>query len=814
MTNFFIQVPPESNKFSLNHLCKKAELESFTMSVTALFRGKWGHKSQETTEKKPAAVVPPSHEEDDDEDDSRAGFSREPIRRNSRFYRSMRKKRLVSSEQSENSNRLGPDYSPSHRKGDTSPNAPLPHKSPLLPGARRIQPLSTLHHSTTVLPSNGEASSRHALHNKDAVDRRKGGVGGGSVNVSTASNSQHRDFTADMITYRTHNIDSRDIKNLSEQTAAACTVKEVRGINMSRQQPSSDGPDQENANLRLLSNGQSSQTICHSLKIVKNIAFLYQEYRDTSKQQEIEQRRQQENLSPEVRAGGTVLEESDVMSPPALQLQLRNSSRSLSLWQNLEAVQASGQLTQLPHKEIIMQEAMFELVTSEASYYKSLEILETHFLRNPVLINTLSQSDMHFLFSNIEEVMKASERFLMDLEHRIEKSILISDVCDIVYCHAVEHFSVFIKYVINQVYQEKNYRRILEGNQAFREAMAALEKHPRVRGLSFTSFLILPFQRITRLKLLVQNILKKAEENSEREANAIKAHQQLEQIVKECNEGVRKMSRTEELISIEKTLEFKSKSVPIISHSRWLLKKGEVQLMAGPKSTRTMRSRKLYQPLYLFLFNNLLLVTKPSSSGDRFQVLDSCTRAMLRTEDLEDQGQMLANVFNLKLLENQEERQVSYMLKTASMSDKLRWMCALTPNRRTRFMSTSAHQADTPQVQCIQSYSSQESDELSIEMADVLNLLERTDDGWMMGERLHDGERGWFPSRVVEEIQSKEVRAQNLREALRIQQAQEGGGGPQTGTRVGLRAGRRTPKVSSFSSPWIDQMGESSEVKQ
>lgn len=40
---------------------------------------------------------------------------------------------------------------------------------------------------------------------------------------------------------------------------------------------------------------------------------------------------------------------------------------------------------------------------------------------------------------------------------------------------------------------------------------------------------------------------------------------------------------------------------------------------------------------------------------------------MLRTEDLEDQGQLLANVFNLKLLENQEERPVSYMLKTASM---------------------------------------------------------------------------------------------------------------------------------------------------
>ncbi|KAA8594373.1 hypothetical protein FQN60_005207 [Etheostoma spectabile] len=431
------------------------------MSVTALFRGKWGHKSQETPEKHPAALVQPSHEDEDDEDDSSVGFNRDPIRRNSRFYRSMRKKRLVSSEQSEYSPKTGLDPSPSNRAGLLSPNTPLPPKSPFLPGARRPQPSPQLHHSKTVLPSNGEASSRHALYNSDAVDKRRGVGGGRSMDISAASNSKLQDFAADMTTYRTHNIHSGDIKKLSEQTAAVCTVKEVSGKTMSSQRSSSNGADQDNANLRSLSNGARSQTICNSLSIVKNIAFLYQEYRDTSKQQEIEQRRQRENLCPRV-TPETVVAGSGVTSPPVLQLQLRNSSRSLSLWQNLEAVQASGLLMQLPQKEIIMQEATFELITSEASYYKSLEILETHFLRDPVLINTLSQSDVHFLFSNIEEVMKASERFLMDLEHRIEKSILIPDVCDIVYHHAVEHFSVFIKYVINQVYQEKNYRRILE----------------------------------------------------------------------------------------------------------------------------------------------------------------------------------------------------------------------------------------------------------------------------------------------------------------------------------------------------------------
>lgn len=71
------------------------------MSVTALFRGKRGQKSQESQEKNPVAVFQPNHEDDEEEEDTTVGFSREPIRRNSRFYRSMRKKRLVASEQSE-----------------------------------------------------------------------------------------------------------------------------------------------------------------------------------------------------------------------------------------------------------------------------------------------------------------------------------------------------------------------------------------------------------------------------------------------------------------------------------------------------------------------------------------------------------------------------------------------------------------------------------------------------------------------------------------------------------------------------------------
>ncbi|XP_067221424.1 ephexin-1 [Chanodichthys erythropterus] len=717
------------------------------MAMTALFRMKWGHKPQ-VVQTKIQTPVPHLLSEDDDDDEEKLS-SGPPIRRNSRFYRSMRKKKLSSSSEQQES----PSSSPKPAVDPASYNRLSPSAANRPPPSPRMQ--TPPFRSGISLPSNGSTVL--------------GGVRSRSP-LATPGDWPRR----------------QDMEELSERTTSACTMQD-KDIHATA--------DPDNITLRLVRNGDSPQKMavensCRNLNIVKSVDVLYQEYRDTSKQQEIEQRRQRDGLPT---AG------SGVTAAPALQLQLRNSMHSLSLWQNLDAVKSSGHLDTLEPKEIILQEAMFELVTSEASYYKSLELLETHFLRNPLLVNTLSQSDMHFLFSNIEDIMKASERFLMDLEHRIEESILISDVCDIVYFHAVNHFQVFISYVINQAYQEKNYRRILQENALFREKMSILENQPKVKGLSFTSFLILPFQRITRLKLLVQNILKKVEENSEREKTAILAHQELERIVKECNEGVRKMSRTEELISIEKTLEFKSKSVPVISHSRWLLKKGEVQQMSGPKSTRTMRSRKLYHPIYLFLFNNLLLITKRSSSGEKYQVLDSCSRSMLRTEDLEDQGQMLASVFVLKLLENQEDREVSYMLKTESISDKLRWIYALTPNRRTRFLSTSAHQPDSPQVQCIQSYSSQEPDELSVEMADVLHILECTDDGWMFGERLHDGERGWFPIRVVERIMNAEIRAQNLKECQRIQQAQEGAQGARAASR-----GRRPAKSPQYTPTWTD----------
>ncbi|NWU72735.1 NGEF protein, partial [Pterocles burchelli] len=507
------------------------------------------------------------------------------------------------------------------------------------------------------------------------------------------------------------------------------------------------------------------------------LGLLYQEYRDKSTRQEIETRRLQDSQtdpeesspSEETPSEAEPTSTTESKAPPQISL-LRNSNSRFNLWQDLPEIQSSGVLSILQPDEIKLQEAMFELFTSEASYYKSLKLLVSHFMENERLKKILHPSEAHILFSNVLDVMAVSERFLLDLEQRVEENIVISDVCDIVYQHAVNHFSVYITYVSNQTYQERAYKQLLQDKPAFREVISQLELDPKCKGLSFSSFLILPFQRITRLKLLVQVefCTSFSPEGQWRQIFLLSSFQ----VVKACNEGVRKMSRTEQMISIQKKLEFKIKSVPIISHSRWLLKQGELQQMNGPKTSRTLRTKKLFREIYLFLFNDLLVICR-QIPGDKYQVFDSAPRGLLRVEELEDQGQSLANVFILRLLENADDREASYMLKASSQSEMKRWMISLAPNRRTKFVSFTSRLVDCPQIQCVHPYVAQQPDELSLELADVLNILDKTDDGWIFGERLHDQERGWFPSSMGEEILNPKIRAQNLKECFRVHKSDD-----------------------------------------
>uniref|UniRef100_A0AAZ3QDY2 Rho guanine nucleotide exchange factor 15 n=1 Tax=Oncorhynchus tshawytscha TaxID=74940 RepID=A0AAZ3QDY2_ONCTS len=445
-----------------------------------------------------------------------------------------------------------------------------------------------------------------------------------------------------------------------------------------------------------------------------------------------------------------------------------------TLWQDIPGVRDSGVLETLSPEQCKYQESMFEVLTSEASYLRSLRVLTEHFLDSRDLDEALIIRDRKTLFSNVLRVREVSERFLKDLEDRMDEGLVFSDICDIIHYHAQHNFPAYIDYVRNQIYQEKTYTSLMKTNVAFATVITRLQESPQCQRLPFMSFLLLPFQRITRIKMLIENILKRTKEGTTEEQTASKALDSVSKIIEECNTQVGKMKQVEELIHLSKTLEFdKLKAIPIISQTRFLEKRGEVQEMA--KGGNLFNLRPKFTPVYLFLFNDLLIIATKKGS-ERFVVMDHAHRSLVQVQPIrEDQAlsPSYEHCFCLTLLENHQGRMMERLMKASSQSDLHRWIAAFpNPGNHDGDQEEVIYDDwDCPQVQCVEQYIAQQADELTLEPTEIINVVRKTNEGLYEGIRLSDGQKGWFPVENVLEITNEHVRRRNLRERYRVIQA-------------------------------------------
>ncbi|XP_008281051.1 rho guanine nucleotide exchange factor 15 [Stegastes partitus] len=445
-----------------------------------------------------------------------------------------------------------------------------------------------------------------------------------------------------------------------------------------------------------------------------------------------------------------------------------------TLWQDLPAVRDSGVLEQLTPEQCKYQESMFEVLTSEASYLRSLRVLTEHFLDSRELEETMIIRDKKTLFSNILRVREVSERFLKDLEDRIFKELVFSDICDIIHYHAQHNFPAYIDYVRNQIYQEKTYTTLMKNNVQFAAVITRLQESPQCQRLPFMSFLLLPFQRITRIKMLIENILRRTKEGTKEEQTASKALASVSKTMDECNRQVGQMRQMEELIFVSKTLEFdKLKAIPIISQNRYLEKKGELQEMSKGGTLFNMRAK--FIPVHLFLFNDLLVIAV-KKGAERFVVVDHAHRSLVQVQPIDEGGSSggpYEHCFNLTLLENHQGRTMERLFKAPSQSDMHRWMAAFpNPTNPDRDDDEVIYEDwDCPQVQCVEQYIAQQADELTLEPTEIINVIRKTNEGWYEGNRLSDGQKGWFPIANVIEITNEHVRRRNIRERYRVIQA-------------------------------------------
>ncbi|XP_045668232.1 rho guanine nucleotide exchange factor 26 isoform X2 [Ursus americanus] len=406
--------------------------------------------------------------------------------------------------------------------------------------------------------------------------------------------------------------------------------------------------------------------------------------------------------------------------------------------------------------------AIFEVISSEHSYLLSLEILIRMFKNSKELSDTMTKTESHHLFSNITDVCEASKKFFTELEARHQNNIFIDDISDIVEKHTASTFDPYVKYCTNEVYQQRTLQKLLATNPSFKEVLSRIESHEDCRNLPMISFLILPMQRVTRLPLLMDTICQKTPKDSPKYEVCKRALKEVSKLVRLCNEGARKMERTEMMYTINSQLEFKIKPFPLVSSSRWLVKRGE--LTAYVEDTVLFSRRTSKQQVYFFLFNDVLIITKKKSEESynvndyslRDQLLvESCDNEELNSSPGKNSSTMLysrqsstSHLFTLTVLSNHASEKVEMLLGAETLSERARWITALGHSSGKQPLDRTS----LTQVEIIRSFTAKQPDELSLQVADVVLIYQRVSDGWYEGERLRDGERGWFPMECAKEI--------------------------------------------------------------
>ncbi|NXH18781.1 ARHGG factor, partial [Bucco capensis] len=174
---------------------------------------------------------------------------------------------------------------------------------------------------------------------------------------------------------------------------------------------------------------------------------------------------------------------------------------------------------------------------------------------------------------------------------------------------------------------------------------------------------------------------------------------------------------------------------PLISASRWLLKRGELQLLLSEEAGIFRRGAG--RLCYLFLFNDVLIITKKKSE-ESYTVMNYATLDQVRVEKLENtappspppgksgssglaRGTAGTHLLRVLLERDSEGRREEILLAAETLSERARWIAALMHREKEKPDPTP--RGDLSQVEITRAYMAKEADEMSLQQSDVVLVL-------------------------------------------------------------------------------------------
>ena len=258
----------------------------------------------------------------------------------------------------------------------------------------------------------------------------------------------------------------------------------------------------------------------------------------------------------------------------------------------LNSLQEQSNKEEDAEMESLRQKAIDEIINSEKSYLKQLEIVDEFFMKPLQENGILANQTYAGIFGDILGIRQVNKELLLAMETSTDKiGKVFLDLAPYLkfYSTYANDFKTATSLVEEQLFRNKPFKAFMERQETRPEVCKKLN-----------ALLITPVQRIPRYKLLLDDIIKNTPRYHPDKENLLEARAQIDSIAWYINDQIKDYENNKIMIDIQKSLQG---GLPkIIKPDRKLVKQGNLM--------KVNKSGGHAQPRYVILFSDMLMYCK------------------------------------------------------------------------------------------------------------------------------------------------------------------------------------------------------------
>ncbi|KAI8834668.1 Dbl homology domain-containing protein [Chytridium lagenaria] len=235
-----------------------------------------------------------------------------------------------------------------------------------------------------------------------------------------------------------------------------------------------------------------------------------------------------------------------------------HSARGSVAGQHWVSVVAQNDFERLTLDERKRQESIFELIQTEQSYVRDLQIIFEVFYQP--ITQLLSKQDVDTIFSNLEDILMTNTIILSDWEEAQKQSDYVIMNIGTLFERNALALDCYKIYCSNLMVASKLLQKRRQESEKLQDFLKNCQRNAQCRSLDLSSFLLQPMQRVTRYTLIFKQILNYTPQGHPEHAAVVRAAQVADRMATLVNMAAREQESKEKIEALIAQIDFDASS--------------------------------------------------------------------------------------------------------------------------------------------------------------------------------------------------------------------------------------------------------------